>query len=264
MNFSIDLFSSNLFLRRAALAFAACFMVAALVLCGGLHTAGAAENTAATASGEPDAARVRDVMTQAQKLYDMREFEQSRKMVEDLAEEGSSAAMFAMALMEARGNGNKENKPDFAKARVWWEKAAAKGHVESMYNLGLVYYRGVQDGGDGSDSSKQNFALAREWWTKAADQGHLRAVYSLAGMARTGEGQPKNFEEAFKWYLMAAEAGHSDSQFQVGSMYLNGKGVEKNHEEAVKWMQKAAQGKHPGAVNALRLMKMQQPQAKTN
>ena len=51
---------------------------------------------------------------------------------------------------------------DYAKAREWWEKAAAQGDVDAQYNLGFMYY----DGRGGV----RNYAKAREWFEKVAAQ----------------------------------------------------------------------------------------------
>ena len=61
---------------------------------------------------------------------------------------------------------------DYAKAREWYEKAAAGGNVNAMFGLGLIYEfgRGVA----------QDYAKAREWYQKAADKGNADAKARLA------------------------------------------------------------------------------------
>jgi TPR repeat protein len=196
---------------------------------------------------DPDKA----AMLQAERFYDQKKFTEAGNILLPLAQKDNANAAFALGLMEARGN---FGKPDYVKARAWWEKAAQKGHMEAEYNLGLVYYRGVQNGGDGTDPARRDFTKALEWWNKAAAHRHSIAMYSLAGMARTGEGQPKNMQLAAGWYAKAAELGHPEAQYQLGSMYLNGAGVEKNLTEAKKWMQMAANAGHPGAISAIKML----------
>jgi TPR repeat protein len=200
-----------------------------------------------TAPQDPDKA----AMLQAEQFYGQKKFTEAGNILLPLAQKGNANAAFSLGLMEARGN---FGKPDYVKARAWWEKSAQKGHSEAEYNLGLVYYRGVQNGGDGTDPARRDFAKALEWWNKAAAHGHTIAMYSLAGMASTGEGQPKNMQLAADWYAKAAELGHPEAQYQLGSMYLNGAGVEKNLAEAKKWMQKAANAGHPGAISAIKML----------
>ncbi|MDR1241603.1 MAG: sel1 repeat family protein [Deltaproteobacteria bacterium] len=200
-----------------------------------------------SAAQDPD----KNLLLQAGQLYDRKKYDEARNMLLPLAQKGNADASFALGLMEARGD---LGRPDYVKAREWWEKAAQKGHPEAEYNLGLIYYRGVQQGGDGTDPAKRDFAETLEWWNKAAEHGHITAMYSLAGMARTGEGQPKNMRLAASWYTRAAKLGHPEAQYQLGSMYLNGAGVEKNLAEAKTWMQQAAEAGHPGAVSAMKML----------
>lgn len=192
------------------------------------------------------------ILNKADKLYRDKKYAESAKLMRPLAEKGNAYAAFALGLMEARGD---LGEPNYARARTWWEKAAEAGHPEAEYNLGLAYHRGVQDGGDGRDPSKRDFATATKWWEKAAEHGHGGAMYALAGMARTGEGQPKDPVKAVEWYRRASEVGHPDAQYQLAGMYLSGLGVEKNPAEAQKWMKKAAGVGHPGAIQAMKLFK---------
>ena len=193
-----------------------------------------------------------DAMARADQLYQLKKYSEAAAVMRPLADNGDGRAAFALGLMEARGN---LGQPDYVKARSWWEKASAAGHPEAEYNLGLVYYRGVHEGGDGRDPARRDFVSAIKWWEKAAEHGHGGAMYSLAGMARTGEGQPKDPAKAAYWYRRASEVGHPEAQYQLAGLYLSGNGVEKNQAEAQKWMKKAADVGHPGAIQAMKLFK---------
>jgi TPR repeat protein len=64
---------------------------------------------------------------------------------------------------------------DYAKARGWWEKAAATGRtgsLEAMNNLGFLY----EVGGPGL---KEDDAKAVEWYEKAAAGGYRTAMCNL-------------------------------------------------------------------------------------
>ena len=60
---------------------------------------------------------------------------------------------------------------DYAKAREWYEKAAANGSTDAMIDLGALYYHG--------QGVAQDYAKAREWFTKAADKGDASAKVLL-------------------------------------------------------------------------------------
>jgi TPR repeat protein len=60
---------------------------------------------------------------------------------------------------------------DYAKAREWFEKAAAKGDTRAMRNLGELYANG--------QGVAQDYAKAREWLEKAAAKGDAGAMAYL-------------------------------------------------------------------------------------
>ena len=64
---------------------------------------------------------------------------------------------------------------DYAKAKEWYEKAAAQGEVFAQYNLGEMYELGK--------GVAQDYAKAREWYEKAAAQGFEDAVAALERLA---------------------------------------------------------------------------------
>ena len=53
---------------------------------------------------------------------------------------------------------------DYAKAREWFEKAAAKGDAAAMLNLGVLY--------ETVKAWPQDYAKAHEWYEKAAAKGY--------------------------------------------------------------------------------------------
>ena len=53
------------------------------------------------------------------------------------AEQGDADAQFNLAVLYYYGDGVPQ---DYAKARQWWEQAAAQGHADAQYNLGQLYF----------------------------------------------------------------------------------------------------------------------------
>ena len=76
--------------------------------------------------------------------------------------------MTNLGVLYANGQGVPQ---DYAKAREWYEKAAAAGDAAAMRNLGFLYANG--------QGVPQDYAKAREWYEKAAAQ------------AREGTDQPR-------------------------------------------------------------------------
>ena len=129
--------------------------------------------------------------------------------------------------------GNKYYKDgNYAEAVKWYRRAADRGHVYAIHNLGNAYYngRGVE----------QNYNEAFKLYRIAADKGYAQAQYFLGNERCNGKKAfHRDYVEAFKWYMKAAEQGHAKAQCNLGNMYQNGLGVEKNYVEAAKWYRKA-------------------------
>lgn len=113
------------------------------------------------------------------------------------------AAQFRLALLYERGQGTGKN---LAMARALYQKAAEKGHVRAMHNLGVLYADGI----DG----KPDYASAAEWFRRAADYGLRDSQYNLATLTARGLGVPKNLPAAYMWYALAAAQGDADAARQ--------------------------------------------------
>ncbi len=90
---------------------------------------------------------------------------------------------------------------DFAQARVWYEKAAARGHADAQFNLAALLYAGR--GGDADP------AAAAAWYEKAAVQGHADAQAALGYLYENGDGVPLDAARAAEWYRKAAAQGNA-------------------------------------------------------
>ena len=76
------------------------------------------------------------------------------------------------------------------------EKEANGGDVDSMLDLGKLFYTG-------SRLYPKNLEKARYWFARAADSGNAAAQYQVAVMASKGTGGPKNEEMAARYYEKA-------------------------------------------------------------
>ena len=57
------------------------------------------------------------------------------------------------------------HKKDYKGALEKWKKAASKGHLEAMHDIGLLYQHGR--------GVKVDYGVALSWYRKAAEAGHL-------------------------------------------------------------------------------------------
>jgi TPR repeat protein len=72
------------------------------------------------------------------------------------------------------------------------ETLAERGHVESAFLLGSIYYNG--------DGVVVNFPLALKWLRKAADANHAGAQFLLGLMYAEGHGVRRNLDTTVKWF----------------------------------------------------------------
>ena len=170
------------------------------------------------------------------------------------------------------------------------EKRANNGDVDSMLDLGKLFYTG-------SRLYPKNLERARYWFTRAADSGNAAAQYQVAVMASQGAGGPKDEATAALYYkkslqtwkkeaddgdskaalwaalvyerklvpdsspeksvpylLQAAESGNLTAQGLLAFKYRDGLGVPQDAAKAVEWFEKAASRKDLGAVMELGIM----------
>jgi TPR repeat protein len=93
---------------------------------------------------------------------------------------------------------------DYAKARQWYEKAAARGYAMAQYKLGQLYHFAL--------GVPQNYAEATKWYEKAAAQGDADAQFSLGLMSAIGDGVPQDDVRAYMWWSLAVAHSTGNKQ----------------------------------------------------
>lgn len=141
-----------------------------------------------------------------------------------------------------------EKEPPSSGKIAIWHAEAEKGHADSQYALGIVYFGGY--------GVRENKMEAVKWLEKAAEQGHSGAQYNLGIAYQSGGGVQWNRFEAMIWFGKAAVQGDAnalkylkeaavlldnEALFVLGGMYWDGEGVSKNRREAVNLFRKAAE-----------------------
>ena len=159
-----------------------------------------------------------------------------------------AAALFLQALQEEPGNARAQanlgyclwSTDDYAKAVVWYHKAAKQGHARAQSNLGVCYHNGQGVG--------MSYVKAMECWVKAAHLGNDDAQFRLGmcysdGLRAPGEAGATGVTDMAKavgWWRTAAENGHRQAQFNLSMCYFEGHGVGLDQVTAAVWCQKAA------------------------
>jgi TPR repeat protein len=120
------------------------------------------------------------------------------------ADHGAMNSMLNLGKSYASGRGVAQ---DYAKAREWYEKAAARDAVSAMNNLGWLYANG--------QGVAQDYAKAREWYEKAAAKGDAPAMNNLGWLYRNGQGVARDYAKAREWYEKAADKGNTEAKAQL-------------------------------------------------
>ena len=101
------------------------------------------------------------------------------------AAQGYAPALFELANLYENGTYVKQ---DNAKAVSFYEQAAKQGHLDSQYNLGLLYLRIIKDTDKG-----------RYWLEQAAKQQDAEAQYNLALLYRFTKDKQADPVKAIYW-----------------------------------------------------------------
>ena len=153
--------------------------------------------------------------------YTKERYEEAVTWFTKAADQGIADAELRLGHCYQLGNGVELN---LDTAMEWYEKAAAKGHVNGQVNIGIVSYK------------KERYEDAVTWFTKAAEQHDADAERWLGHCYRFGNGVEQNFDTALEWYEKAAAKGHAGAQYGIGIVNYK----KERYEEAVTWFTKAA------------------------
>jgi TPR repeat protein len=101
-----------------------------------------------------------------------------------------------------------------------FREAAENGHIDSQFNLALMYEKGI---GVSKDEKE-----AIIWYRKSAKQGNAFAQYNLAVLYENGRGVEVDFAQANAWYRKASAQGDPLAIGNLGMLYVRGQGVKEN------------------------------------
>jgi len=143
---------------------------------------------------------------------------------------GHADAQFTLGLWYEVGVG--PVKQSIQEANRWYRRAALRDNALAQYHLGISYLRGL--------GMPQNLTLANRWFERSAQQGCADAQEKLGRSYEFGLGVPVSPEKAVEFYALAARAGYAEGQVSYADMLLAGNGVPQNSAEALRWYQAAA------------------------
>ena len=150
-----------------------------------------------------------------------------------------TSASDMMALGDKHHFGRDGLTKDEAKAREWYEKAAAAGDSRGMFSLGVYYANGL--GGLTKDE-----VTARQWYEKAAAAGNGQGMQKLAAVLDGGFGGGRDYVRAARLLLDACKA-----DVQTALAHLHGTMTTWRPETRTELKRELARlGYYKGQVNA--------------
>ena len=199
--------------------------------------------------------------------YERGEFLVALRAWLEASEQGNAVANYRVGQLYDRGEGVEGSFPD---AVAWYKRAAAGGHVGSMYRLGVIYRYGAggraaaaaDSGGSAIEQMMfpngthvgRDSKTAFQWLASAAEAGQGEAQVLLGDMLSTGEGCARDLYSAARWYTAAARQNLAAAQFALGEVCFHGRGIPEKLDMAVHWYRLAAEQHHVRATVALGLL----------
>lgn len=121
---------------------------------------------------------------------------------------------------------------DYETAVKLYTQAAAQGHADAQFRLGVMY--------DAGAGVRENDAKAIALFTQAAAQGDTLAQFFLTRMRANYEKTPEDNTKIVRWVKLAAEQGNAKAQHYLGLMYDNGRGKAQDKIVAHMWLNMAS------------------------
>ena len=156
------------------------------------------------------------------------DYAKAREWFEKAAAKDNLNAMNALGMLFANGLGVPL---DYSKAHELFEKAAAKDHADAMYNLGVLFLHGR--------GVAQDYAKAHEFFGKAAAKDDAPAMNGLGTLYHDGKGVTQDYAKAHEWYEKAAAKDYADAMDNLSKLYFQGHGVPQDYDKAREWAEKA-------------------------
>ena len=149
-----------------------------------------------------------------------------------------------------------------AKARKWFEKAAAQGDPNAQHALARML-RGSQQAPVAEASNKKedeaNDIRAFQLHEAAARSGHYQAQFEVAADLHAGKGCAQDNELAALWYMRAAKRGHPTAQLRLADMNWHNEMPGADPVTALHGYSRAAAHGLPEAIGALVAIRQQFP-----
>lgn len=136
---------------------------------------------------------------------------------------------------------------EFDQARLYMEKAAEMGSLDSQIILSNMYTFGYNTAAD--DQKAFHYTL------QAALQQDDDMMVNLAIFYKNGTGTPVDLDESFYWFSQAAKLNNPSALYGLALCYYYGEGVRQDYQMAMEYAKKAAVSPSEYSQSAANLIK---------
>jgi TonB family protein len=137
---------------------------------------------------------------------------------------GNSFASYRLASLYYSPPSASGLKPDYGKARIFGERAAASGRESAWFILGNLYQHGL--------GVAVSLNRAFECFEKGAREGHVKSQNRLGWLLLNGFGVEQDAKEAAVWFELAAKKNYRPALINLGLLYYLGHGVGQSYDKA--------------------------------
>lgn len=162
-----------------------------------------------------------DLYNKGIEALEKKEYEEAKRLISEAAEAGYAPAQNELGNMS-----------DDKGALFWYQKAAAQGLPQSIFNIGNIYKLGM--------GVQRDMEKAFQYYMEAADLDYPLALLTVGHCYVNGEGVPADDGKAVWYYKKSAELNNPEAQLQVAISYLNGIGTKMDKKGGIEWLMKSA------------------------
>jgi uncharacterized protein len=131
-------------------------------------------------------------------------------LFEQAARLGEVKAMLDLGEFLAEGD-----HPDYANARLWFQRAADNGNTSAMVHLGVMYQWAI---GVTEDAGRAGY-----WYNRGVQGHNAQAMYNLGGMYLDGRRMPLDVAKAKELFRGAAALGDVNAKARLAALEHPGK-----------------------------------------
>lgn len=176
---------------------------------------------------------------EAEKTYEQKDYHTALSLYQKAADRGHIPALFDLGWMHCYGKGTVS---DEKKGVGLVRQAAKQGVSKAQFFLGKWHYHG--------NHVIQDYRTAKKFFKQAAAQGLAQAQFHLSEMYAGGLGTKKNEKKAVEMVSKSAAQGNEDAMFELAFRYREGRGFGRDEQKVVELLQQAAD---KGKVESIRL-----------